>query len=232
MTKTRVLIADDHEIVRHGISALVKTLSQFEVCGEATDGRTAVQKAKELKPDIVIIDIAMPQLNGLGATRQIMHERPSTKVLVLTMHDSEQVVREVLEAGARGYLLKSDAGRDLVTALDALQHNKTFFTSKISEMVLATFLNRRTAEPITGHLGLTSREREVIQLVAEGKSTKEVAVALGLSVKTADTHRSNLMRKLGVHSVSELVLYAIRNNIIHVVEPLEASTAETSTVPK
>jgi DNA-binding NarL/FixJ family response regulator len=232
MTKTRVLIADDHEIVRHGISALVKTLSQFEVCGEATDGRIAVQKAKELKPDIVIIDIAMPQLNGLGATRQIMHERPSTKVLVLTMHDSEQVVREVLEAGARGYLLKSDAGRDLVTALDALQHNKTFFTSKISEMVLATFLNRRTAEPITGHLGLTSREREVIQLVAEGKSTKEVAVALGLSVKTADTHRSNLMRKLGVHSVSELVLYAIRNNIIHVVEPLEASTAETSTVPK
>ena len=232
MTKTRVLIADDHEIVRHGISALVKTLSQFEVCGEATDGRTAVQKAKELKPDIVIIDIAMPQLNGLGATRQIMHERPSTKVLVLTMHDSEQVVREVLEAGARGYLLKSDAGRDLVTAWMRLQHNKTFFTSKISEMVLATFLNRRTVEPITGHLGLTSREREVIQLVAEGKSTKEVAVALGLSVKTADTHRSNLMRKLGVHSVSELVLYAIRNNIIHVVEPLEASTTETSTVPK
>jgi DNA-binding NarL/FixJ family response regulator len=232
MTKTRVLIADDHEIVRHGISALVKTLSQFEVCGEATDGRTAVQKAKELKPDIVIIDIAMPQLNGLGATRQIMHERPSTKVLVLTMHDSEQVVREVLEAGARGYLLKSDAGRDLVTALEALQHNKTFFTSKISEMVLATFLNRRTVEPNAGSLGLTSREREVIQLVAEGKSTKEVAVALGLSVKTADTHRSNLMRKLSVHSVSELVLYAIRNNIIHVVEPLDASNAGTSLAPK
>ena len=198
-------------------------LNQFEVCGEAMDGRDAVQKAKELRPDIVIIDIGMPQLNGLDATRQIMRERPSTKVLVLTMHDSEQVVREVLEAGARGYLLKSDAGRDLVSALEALQLNKTFFTTKISEMVLASFLNSRTMEPTPSNaLGLTSREREVIQLVAEGKSTKEVAVTLGLSVKTADTHRSNLMRKLGVHSVSELVLYAIRNNIIHVVEPLDA----------
>src|SRR5678815_6052799 len=233
MAKARVLIADDHEVVRQGILSLVKMLNQFEVCGEAMDGRDAVQKAKELRPDIVIIDIGMPQLNGLDATRQIMRERPSTKVLVLTMHDSEQVVREVLEAGARGYLLKSDAGRDLVSALEALQLNKTFFTTKISEMVLASFLNSRTMEPTPSNaLGLTSREREVIQLVAEGKSTKEVAVTLGLSVKTADTHRSNLMRKLGVHSVSELVLYAIRNNIIHVVEPLEASTTETSTVAK
>ena len=223
MAKARVLIADDHEVVRQGILSLVKMLNQFEVCGEAMDGRDAVQKAKELRPDIVSIDIGMPQLNGLDATRQIMRERPSTKVLVLTMHDSEQVVREVLEAGARGYLLKSDAGRDLVSALEALQLNKTFFTTKISEMVLASFLNSRTMEPTPSNaLGLTSREREVIQLVAEGKSTKEVAVTLGLSVKTADTHRSNLMRKLGVHSVSELVLYAIRNNIIHVVEPLDA----------
>jgi len=223
MAKARVLIADDHEVVRQGILSLVKMLNQFEVCGEAMDGRDAVQKAKELRPDIVIIDIGMPQLNGLDATRQIMRERPSTKVLVLTMHDSEQVVREVLEAGARGYLLKSDAGRDLVSALEALQLDKTFFTTKISEMVLASFLNSRTMEPTPSNaLGLTSREREVIQLVAEGKSTKEVAVTLGLSVKTADTHRSNLMRKLGVHSVSELVLYAIRNNIIHVVEPLDA----------
>jgi Response regulator containing a CheY-like receiver domain and an HTH DNA-binding domain len=223
MAKARVLIADDHEVVRQGILSLVKMLNQFEVCGEAMDGRDAVQKAKELRPDIVIIDIGMPRLNGLDATRQIMRERPSTKVLVLTMHDSEQVVREVLEAGARGYLLKSDAGRDLVSALEALQLNKTFFTTKISEMVLASFLNSRTMEPTPSNaLGLTSREREVIQLVAEGKSTKEVAVTLGLSVKTADTHRSNLMRKLGVHSVSELVLYAIRNNIIHVVEPLDA----------
>jgi DNA-binding NarL/FixJ family response regulator len=215
MAKSRVLIADDHEVVRQGILSLVKMLNQFEVCGEAMDGRDAVQKAKELRPDIVIIDIGMPQLNGLDATRQIMRERPSTKVLVLTMHDSEQVVREVLEAGARGYLLKSDAGRDLVSALEALQLNKTFFTTKISEMVLASFLNSRTMEPTPSNaLGLTSREREVIQLVAEGKSTKEVAVNLGLSVKTADTHRSNLMRKLGVHYVSELVLYAIRNNII------------------
>lgn len=223
---TRILIADDHEVVRHGIAALIKAHGQFEICAEATDGRDAVQKALELRPDIVIVDIAMPQLNGLEATRQIMHQRPSTKVLVLTMHDSEQVVRDVLEAGARGYLLKSDAGRDLMSALEAIQRNKTFFTSKISDMVLSTFLNGRPSAPEVSGPGLTSREREVIQLVAEGKSTKEVAVALGLSVKTADTHRSNLMRKLGVHSVSELVLYAIRNNIIHVVEPLQAPPSE------
>jgi DNA-binding NarL/FixJ family response regulator len=141
------------------------------------------------------------------------------------MYESEQVVRDVLDAGARGYLLKSDAGRDLITALEALLKNKTFFTTKISEMVLSTFLHgKQTGEPVES--SLTSREREVIQLVAEGKTTKEVAVALGLSVKTADTHRANLMRKLRVHSVSELVLYAIRNNIIQVSGPPPSSSGE------
>lgn len=215
MAPNKVLIADDHDVVRQGILALLGKHSQFEVCGEAGDGREAVQKTNELCPDIVIIDIGMPQLNGLDATRQILRNRPTTKVLVLSMYESEQVVRDVLDAGARGYLLKSDAGRDLITALEALLKNKTFFTTKISEMVLSTFLNGKpTGEPVES--SLTSREREVIQLVAEGKTTKEVAVALGLSVKTADTHRANLMRKLRVHSVSELVLYAIRNNIIQV----------------
>jgi DNA-binding NarL/FixJ family response regulator len=192
MKPARVLIADDHEVVRHGIRVMVQTHPNLEVCGEAADGRQAVLLAAKLRPDIVIIDIGMPQLNGLDATRQIAHADPNVKVLILTMHESEQIVREVLAAGARGYLLKSDAGRDLIAALEALAGRKTF---------------------------LTSREREVVQLLAEGKSTKEVAVALGLSVKTAETHRSNLMRKLDVHSVSQLVLYAVRNNIVQVVSP-------------
>jgi len=213
---TRVLIADDHEVVRQGIRIIMQSSPNFEICGEVSDGRQAVQLAAQLKPDIVVIDIGMPHLNGLDATRQIVQHDRKVKVLVLTMHESEQIVREVLAAGARGYLLKSDAGRDLLSALEALASRKTFFTSKIAEIVLQTYLKQRTPEDSPKDV-LTSREREVVQLLAEGKSTKEVAVALGLSVKTAETHRSNLMRKLGIHSVSQLVLYAVRNNIVQVV---------------
>jgi DNA-binding NarL/FixJ family response regulator len=213
---TRVLIADDHEVVRQGIRIIVQSSPNFEICGEASDGRQAVQLAAQLKPDIVVVDIGMPHLNGLDATKQIVQHDHKTKVLVLTMHESEQIVREVLAAGARGYLLKSDAGRDLLSALEALASRKTFFTSKIAEIVLETYLKKRTPEEAPKDV-LTSREREVVQLLAEGKSTKEVAVALGLSVKTAETHRSNLMRKLAIHSVSQLVLYAVRNNIVQVV---------------
>src|ERR1700741_2010300 len=224
MKTARVLIADDHEVVAHGIPVMVQSCPNLEICGEASDGRQAVQMAAQLRPDIVIIDIGMPQLNGLDATRQIVHADPNVKVLVLTMHESEQIVREVLAAGARGYLLKSDAGRDLLSALEALASRKTFFTSKIAEIVLQTYLKQRTPEESPKDV-LTSREREVVQLLAEGKSTKEVAVALGLSVKTAETHRSNLMRKLDVHSVSQLVLYAVRNNIVQVVpSPSDQST--------
>jgi DNA-binding NarL/FixJ family response regulator len=213
---TRVLIADDHEVVRQGIRIIVQSSPNFEICGEASDGRQAVQLAAQLKPDIVVVDIGMPHLNGLDATKQIVQHDHKTKVLVLTMHESEHIVREVLAAGARGYLLKSDAGRDLLSALEALASRKTFFTSKIAEIVLETYLKKRTPEEAPKDV-LTSREREVVQLLAEGKSTKEVAVALGLSVKTAETHRSNLMRKLAIHSVSQLVLYAVRNNIVQVV---------------
>lgn len=218
MKPARVLIADDHEVVRHGIRVMVQSHPNLEVCGEAADGRQAVLLAAKLRPDIVIIDIGMPQLNGLDATRQIAHADPNVKVLILTMHESEQIVREVLAAGARGYLLKSDAGRDLIAALEALAGRKTFFTSKVAEIVLETYLKGGHEKPLSKDI-LTSREREVVQLLAEGKSTKEVAVALGLSVKTAETHRSNLMRKLDVHSVSQLVLYAVRNNIVQVVSP-------------
>lgn len=217
----RIFIADDHEVVRKGLCALLQAESGWEICGQAADGRETVEKVRELKPDVIILDIGMPGLNGLEATRQVMKDDPRAKVLILTFHDSDQVVRDVLNAGARGFLLKSDAARDLVVAVEALKRDKTFFTSKVAAMVLDGYLKGgpQAAAISLGRDRLTPREREVVQLLAEGKSTKEVAVALGLSVKTAETHRSNIMRKLQLHSVSDLVLYAVRNNIVHVVQP-------------
>jgi DNA-binding NarL/FixJ family response regulator len=177
-----------------------------------------VDKASELKPDIVVLDIGMPVLNGLEATRQILKDNPNIKVLILTITDADQVVQAVLDAGARGFILKSDAVRDLMMAVDALQHNRTFFTARVAEMVLSRYRAKTglSVKPDLEMTKLTPREREVVQLLAEGKSSKEVACHLNLSVKTAETHRSNIMRKLGLHSVSELVLYAVRNNIIQV----------------
>jgi DNA-binding NarL/FixJ family response regulator len=216
MSAFRILIADDHEIVRRGIRALIEGHGGWEVCGEAIDGREAVEKALELRPDIVLLDVGMPNLNGLDAARQILGANPRTRVLILTMHDSEQIVREVLEVGARGFLLKSDAARDLVAAVEALQRRTTFFTSSVAEIVLNGYLNRRGDDkPVKDRL--TAREREVVQLLAEGKTSKEVAVALNLSVKTAETHRTNVMRKLDLHSVADLVRYAVRNNIVQVI---------------
>ena len=216
--KLRILVADDHEIVRHGLVALVKSHPGWEICAEADNGRQAVEQAHALKPDVAILDIGMPTLNGLEATRLILRENPSIKVLILTINDTDQAVRAVLDAGARGFLLKSDTARELEAAVEALQQNKTFFTARVAEMVLSGYLDRaHTSEkPVPTLPTLTPRERQVVQLLAEGKSTKEVAVFLDLSVKTAETHRSNLMRKLKLHSVSELVLYAVRNNIIQV----------------
>ncbi|GAC1431960.1 MAG: response regulator transcription factor [Terriglobales bacterium] len=221
MAAFRILIADDHEVVRKGLVSLLQAQTDWQVCGEAGDGREAVEKTQQLKPDVVILDIGMPSLNGLEATRQILKSTPHAKVLILTLHDSDQVVRDVLNAGARGFLLKSDAARDLVAAVEALRRDKTYFTSKVAAMVLEGYLKGGTQAAPAASLGrnrLTPREREIVQLLAEGKSTKEVAVALGLSVKTAETHRSNIMRKLQLHSVSDLVLYAVRNNIVHVVQ--------------
>ncbi len=220
MATFRILVADDHEVVRKGLVALLQQQPNWEVCGEAGDGREAVEKTRELRPEVVILDIGMPSLNGLEATRQILKLNPQAKVLILTLHDSDQVVRDVLNAGARGFLLKSDAARDLVAAVEALRRDKTYFTSKVAAMVLEGYLKGGAgpAPATTGRNRLTPREREIVQLLAEGKSTKEVAVVLGLSVKTAETHRSNIMRKLQLHSVSDLVLYAVRNNIVHVVQ--------------
>ena len=217
----RILVADDHEVVRRGLCALLRNQPEWEVCGEACDGREAVVKVLTLKPDVVILDIGMPNLNGLEATRQILKANPEIKILILTLHDSDQVVQEVLNAGARGFLLKTDAARDLVVAVDALRRGKIYFTPKVAAMVLDGFFRREngSAPEPPARNRLTPREREIVQLLAEGKSSKEVAVALGLSVKTAETHRSNIMRKLELHSVSDLVLYAVRNNIVHVAQP-------------
>jgi len=212
----RILIADDHEVARRCIRSLLEGHPGWEVCGEAPDGREAVSAAARLKPDLVLLDIGMPGLNGLDAARQIMAAEPDIRVLILTMHDSEQVVREVLAAGARGFLLKSDAGRDLVNAVEALQNRRTFFTTKVAQLVLEGYLRPPTDSDRPVRSVLTPREREVIQLLAEGKTTKEVATTLNLSVKTAETHRTNLMRKLDLHSVVDLTLYAVRNGIVHV----------------
>src|SRR5450631_3780117 len=220
--KLRILLADDHEIVRRGLRSLLEKREGWEVCGEASDGREAIEKALELKPDVVIVDIGMPNLNGLDTTRQLLQLDPHFKVIVLTITDSDQVIREALDAGARGFVLKSDAARDLVSAVEALQNKRMFFTPRVNDLVLSGFLDK-------GHKGsdgdspklpkLTPREREVVQLLAEGKSSKEVASLLNLSTKTAETHRSNIMRKLGFHSIRDIVVYAIKNNIIQVQLP-------------
>ena len=216
MDALRLLVADDHEIVRKGLRSLLEAQPGWQVTAEASDGREAVEKAKAIKPDVTVLDISMPSLNGLEAARQMIKNDARAKILILTMHESDPLIREVLDAGARGYVLKSDASRDLVTAVNAVRSNKTFFTAKVAQIVLEGYLDKKPKkqERDLAHSRLTPRQREIVQLLAEGKSSKEVAVALGLSVKTAETHRANIMKRLDCHSVSELVRYAVRNNII------------------
>ena len=215
----RILIADDHEIVRQGLRVLVQSHPGWDVCGEAVDGWDAIQKARELTPDVIALDIGMPNLNGLEAAREILRETPKTKILFLTIYDTEQAVKSAVQIGAKGLILKSDAARELLVAIEAIQRNATYFSSQTSQAILRSDLrgNRRSSDKAT----LTKRERQVIQLLAEGKSTKEVASMLELSLKTAETHRSNIMGKLGLHSISELVLYAVKNSIV---QPFDVAT--------
>ena len=210
MKTLRILIADDHEMVRRGIRMVVETQRGWEICGEARNGHEALTLARAHRPDVVVMDFTMPELNGMEATRRILAELPGTQVLILTMHESEQLVREVMTAGARGFLLKSDAGDALVDAIKAVVEKKTFYTSGIAARVAQGFLNPATREKTD----LTPREREIMQRIAEGKSTKELADALGISPKTAEAHRTNLMRKLNLHSVTDVVRYAIRNKLV------------------
>jgi len=214
VTAVKILIADDHEVVRRGIAAQVAQHPDWEVIAEASNGREAVELAQRLKPDLLVLDLTMPELNGLAAASRIIAEQPEARILILTVHDSEQLVREVLAAGARGYVLKSDAGRILMAALETLLEGGSFFTPKVSRMVIDGYLRNPGAAEEIGAAAFSAREREIVQLLAEGKSNKEVAVALGISVKTAETHRSNIMRKGEFGSLAELVRYAIRNRII------------------
>jgi DNA-binding NarL/FixJ family response regulator len=214
MSALKILIADDHDLVRKGLRMLLEEHPGWQVCDEARSGREAVEKCTQSNPDVLVIDVSMPDLNGLEATRQIRKACPRTEVLIITYHDSDEMAAEVLDAGARGYVLKSDSDKDLVHAVEALSHHKPFFTSRVTEIFLANRGSRVTDPAELMRNRLTMREREILQLLAEGKSTKEVASALGIATKTSDTHRTNIMRKLNVHSVAELVRYAIRNKVV------------------
>ena len=216
MTQLRLLVVDDHAVVRRGVRALLESQPGWEICGEATNGEEAVRKAAALKPDIVVLDISLPGLNGLEATSRILKESPESEVLILTMHHSEELAQQVIKAGARGYVLKSDADQSLIAAVDKLRQHQTFFTSRVAEFVLDSGLRgENTSHGVEDpSRRMTSRERQIVQLVAEARSTKEVASQLGISVKTVEAHRTNVMRKLHLHSVSELVRYAIRNGMV------------------
>jgi DNA-binding NarL/FixJ family response regulator len=213
----RILIVDDHEIVRRGIREVLQAQPGWQICGEAKNGREAIALADQSRPDVVVMDLSMPELNGLEAVRRIRRANPRTEIVILSLHLADQLAFEIIRAGARGYILKSDADRDLVTAIQAVSSGKTFFTTRVSEMMVNGFTGKDGGT--AGSEGdatkrLTSRQREIVQLIAEGRSSKEVAVALNLSVKTAETHRANIMRRLQLHSVSELVRYAVRNLMV------------------
>jgi DNA-binding NarL/FixJ family response regulator len=218
MGTLRIMIADDHDLVRRGLKMLLESHPGWKVCAEAHSGREAVAMAEEFKPDIAIMDISMPELNGIEAARKVKKISPNTEMLILSMHHTDQLVREIIETGAKGYIIKSDSDRSLVAAVEALAVHKPFFTSCATEIMLESIRNRGSAPasdvPQSIRERLTPREREIVQLLSEGKSSKEVAVILGISVKTSETHRANIMRKLEIHSVSQLVRYAVRNQIV------------------
>jgi DNA-binding NarL/FixJ family response regulator len=205
----RILIADDHEIVRRGLRTLLEAQPGFAVVGEASNGVEAAEKARDLRPDVALLDVDMPQLNGIETTRRIREAVPQTEVLILSVHDSEQMVKQVLASGARGYLVKSDAAPDLVAAIEAAAHRKQFVSPRISRSPVFPSAGAESAIA-----ELTARERETAQLLAEGLSNKEIATRLDISVKTAETHRTNIMRKIGAHSLADVVRYAIRNGLV------------------
>ena len=215
MKTVRILLADDHKVVRQGTRALLSAVPEWEIVGEADNGRDAVSLTAELKPDIVILDISMPELNGLDATRQIKKKSPETEVLIFTGQETEELVHDVFDSGARSYIMKTDAADHLIDAIKALSEHKHFFTSRISEIVFARYIQEKgTLEGARDKSRITDREREIVQLLAEGKSSKEIATILGISVRTVETHRAAIMKKLGLKSFSELIRYAVRNKII------------------
>jgi two-component system response regulator NreC len=213
--KLRILIADDHALVRQGAKVVLEARPGWRVVGEASNGREAVQKAIALKPDVVVVDISMPELDGVEVARQIREGVPNTKVLVLTMHESDQMVKRALDAGALGYILKSDLTECLARAVKAVSQGKRFLTPKVSEIVLDGFLKPRSQlqQGERADVRPSPRESEIIRLLAEGKANKEIASQLGITVRTVETHRAKIMLKLGLHSLAELIHYAMRHGI-------------------
>lgn len=216
MNKIRVLLADDHTILRDGIRALIDDQADIEVIGEAEDGLSTVKMVAKLIPDVVIMDIAMPMLNGIEATRQIQRDYPQVKVLILTMHENEEYIRQVLAAGALGYVLKDAAAHDLLGAIRAVHRGEAVLSPAITRLVIEDYLRWGDIRPADISDGLTPREREILQLIAEGYTNKEIAEILSLSVKTIQSHRSNLMSKLDLHDRGELIKYAIQKKIIDI----------------
>ena len=216
MSVIRVLLADDHRILREGIRALIEDEDDMQVVGEAEDGLSAVKKVAQLQPDVVVLDIAMPLLNGLEATRQIHRDYPRIRVLILTMHENEEYIRQVLAAGALGYVLKDAAARDLLGAIRSVYQGEAVLSPAITRLVIEDYLRWGDIRPEDTTDGLTAREREVLQLIAEGYTNKEIAGILSLSVKTVQSHRTNLMNKLDLHDRGELIKYAIQKKIIDI----------------
>jgi DNA-binding NarL/FixJ family response regulator len=207
---TRILIADDHDVVRDGLRRLLEAQPDCEVVAEAPDGKEAILKAVETKPDIAVVDYSLPVINGIEVTRQIRSRLPKTEVLIFTMHDNERLIDDLLRAGAKGYVLKSDAKAELLAAIDSLASHRPFFTSRVSEALLDSFKKPEHRKSLV----LTCRERQIVQLVAEGHTNKEIANLLNVSSKTVDTHRASIMRKLNLSSSSALVRYAVRNKLV------------------
>jgi len=215
MRKIKVVVADDHTILRQGIKALLDNQEGIEVVGEAKDGREAIKTMEELLPDVILMDIAMPGLNGLEATRRIKKKFPKVKVVVLTMHANEEYIFQILNAGADGYLVKETAFQDLISAINAVHKGEAFMSPSISKKVMTDYIQRAQGEEKVGFDTLTTREREILQLVAEGNSNKKIAEALFISPKTVETHRAHIMDKLNIHDRAGLIKYAIRKGMIN-----------------
>jgi DNA-binding NarL/FixJ family response regulator len=212
--RLRVVVVDDHDVVRRGVRALLESEKGWKVVGEAATGPEAVELVRRETPEVAVVDVSMPDTSGLELTRRIHEASPATEVLVLTVHDSEHVVREVMAAGARGYVLKSDAGRHLIAAVSAVAEHRTYVSERVAEIVVEGLVGGGPGDPPPPDQALTAREREIVQMIAEGHTSRELAGVLGIRPKTVEAHRANVMRKLGLHTVASLVRYAIRHRMV------------------
>lgn len=220
MSVTSIVLADDHHLVRAGLRSLLEEIEGTRIVGETANGREAVALAASLRPDVVVMDISMPELNGIEATARIRAEAPATRVLVLSMHSSEDFVRRALSAGAAGYLVKDSAPLELRLALEAIARGETYVSSRVSGALLSSLRGNRAAAPGTPAIELlTTRQREILQMIAEGKSTKEIAFILEVSTKTVETHRAAIMQRLGIRDIAGLVIFSIRNNLVALERP-------------